>query len=355
MKSILGVYAPGTPADEEAKVHTPDPKAYHDAGSLSLATQQGRNLTSFLPGNHGYNAWRGVIIPHATRLGGSMGHSPEKKVTEVYIDPELTGRAIKVDMNKLANAGEGVVEGMLRQGYEQYGNDRDATVAAYAAFADGPIESRSQSIITIPQGQSQHHAEPERQAPLNMPGAYVVPAASPGGGQVRPASFTKQASPPMQPQVQPLPPMQSSPLPPAAPAPSLRSAFEQAPAPVPATPVYVPAQQAPVARSLRPVIFEMPKPIGRFNSSYHDVIKADGAIVLVYDNGSPMQTVWFPSPILDEQGQSQPIAMLVPGQPGKEGQLYLVHPTGVQIPFMNHVLCILTIEEERPAPAGFQG
>src|SRR5205814_1378282 len=107
-------------------------------------------------------------------------------------------------------------------------------------------------------------------------------------------------------------------------------------------------QQMTSFQPLRKVVFEMPPPFGKFHVQYHDVIRQDMVLVLVYDHSRPLQMAWFPQAIEDpNSGQPAPLAALVAGDSNEQDMLYLVHPTGLSFTFENKEFNVLTIEKEK--------
>lgn len=336
--NILDLYG-GTPPTngDGVKVHTPDPRGYHDPSAESLESQGNRPMSALMPGSGKFGGLRGVIIPHAKVAGGSMGHDQNLPATKVYIDPDLNGKSICVDMSKMIRAGDGVGEVLASQ-MEKYGGDAStAAVGAYAAFASGPLAPRDTGMLTM---QPAKPLSDPRQAPIQMPGAYVVPQAAAGGGQIKPASFTKRSTSPLPSIPAPPRPVELLLLPPV----SLHDAF------LPPAPPSASHQPARALQPLRRVIFEMPRPMGQFQVYYHDVIRSGPVLVLVYDHSQPTQMVWFP-PAPDDEVDVVPIAALVsPERPGAPEMLYRVCPTGITFPRHNEEMCVLMIEAEREMP-----
>lgn len=160
--------------------------------------------------------------------------------------------------------------------------------------------------------------------------------------QPRPAPM-----PPERPKQRQQPPPQPQPVaeqydaPPPA---SLMSALNERPAPQQVT--AKPAQQ----RQARQVLFELPGPVGRFQTYYHDVIRSEAGdvLILVYDHNQPLQMVWFPQYIYDAQGNPQPLsfAALVQGVAGEPTKLYRLQSTPIRYTYRNEEFCALLIEQE---------
>jgi hypothetical protein len=363
VKSILGVYKSGIPKDDAVIVHTPDPSKYHDPSSLALGTTGDHVMAAIVGRSHGYAGWRGTIIPHATELGGSMGHNAHVPVREVYIDPELNNRSIVVDMSQFS--GDSMKAAMAAASSEARAmlhDPKDAAVVTWGQFARRPGEhTETPTELTIKQGDAQASRmfEEQRQPPLQMPGVYVVPKASPGGGQVVPtqrtqlppaAAFTRPRPQSDQsvPQVLSPPPVEAPPIQAtpqlAADVRSLHDAFGGDDRPM--------TQPSSTFKPLRRVVFELPAPFGQFQVQYHDVIRQDMLLVLVYDHSRPMQMVWFPPSLEGSSGEPAAIATLVVGDHNEQDMLYLVYPTGLKFMYEGKEFVILTIDKEKPMKKG---
>lgn len=361
--SILGVYKSGIPRGEQVRIHTPDPTKYHDPANVMLGTTGDFALASLMNRNAGYAGWRATIIPHASELGGSLGHNHHAPAHEVYIDPELNNKAIVVDMAQFQD--ERVKEALANAAKEAratLADPRDAAVVTWGQFAH-PLGSRSEGPVqlTIKQGNEQttQPLDELRVPPVQMPGQYVVPKALPGGGQMQPANFTRAMpmlppapspvpstvfqAPPSPPPAPPSPPVQI-PLPAVEQIRSLHDAFQEAPV--------TPAHPAAANRPLRKVIFELPSPLGRFQVHYHDVVKGDGVLVLVYDHRRPMQMVWFPPAIEKPSGEPEALAALVIADGTSPDTLYRVYPTGMSFVHEGVEFSILTVDMEKQIPKG---
>lgn len=359
--SILGIYKQGVPRRNDIRVGTPDPTKYHDTSQVRLEGGNRMSLAANLPGNHGFSGLRGVIIPRATELGGSRGHNPHKP-SVIRIDPELIGGdGIVVDLGQI-NADD-MAQAILEEQQAGHEDPADAMTAVFARFSSrGRVQQRQQArqATVLPS---------EREAPLQMPGTYVVPRASPGGGQVKTASWGDQRCLPA-PSSSPQPsvhvqtvqqPLQQSQQPPQH---GLPSARQQAPS-LPSADQYTgtPSQDTsqrfeeqqvrtaaqPVAgfnRPLRPVTFEIPR-MGEMTGYYHDVIRNEISLVLVFDHSQPTQFIWFPPMLEDEHQEPIPIAILVPGINGEPDVAYKVQTTPVRFRYRTEEFCVLLVEKEK--------
>jgi hypothetical protein len=384
MGSILGLYKQDAPRRNDLRVGTPDPTKYHDPGAIKLEGGNHMTMTANMPGNHGFSGLRGVMIPRATAFGGSLGHNPHKAPI-IRIDPELIGGdGIVVDLSKVNQKDmENAVMTELQAGYE---DPADAMTAAFAHFASrmpGPRhQQETKSAMATPQQQSSG-----REAPLQFSGSYVVPKASPGGGQLRPgggvvapASFRSQPAQEAQPQIpvadqtpQQAPPLAPNLMPsmpkqavqqqqqPYQPPPVTQASFAEAPmdpysAPPPRSlvdafdeqPTPQSMRQAPaLARPLRRVTFEIPR-AGQPVGFYHEVIRSGMCLILVYDHSHAGQFIWFP-PTLEDEGTKEPIAIAayVHGNSKEPDTLYKVQTTPVRFMYRSEEFCVLLIEKEK--------
>lgn len=371
MENILGIYNRDI-FNNSFRVGTPDPKKYHDISTIQLESIGGP-MIGRMPGNHGYSGLRGVIIPRAVRGGWKSSGFDHFATQKVFIDPQLTNKQFVVDMAKVQQDPGRMLAAITKSYQAGFEDPADAAVAAWAEFAEPIGDQPHPDELTVSQPQEESVSN-QRLPPLGAPGVYVVPKASREGGQIRPASFGKQAA------------HAPSHVPAHVPAHVPVSAQEQ-----PKVMLHDgsqaevrqshPAKPEPVVRALqsmrslrselsgerpvggygatpRKVIFELPIPgqpnssMGQFTGFYHDVVKHEGLLILVYDHAQPSQVVWFP-PVLEHPETHDPIAvaLMVSGTETEPETLYLAYPTGIRFPFGSYELCVLTIEQEKPKPA----
>lgn len=336
-KSILGVYKKQPPKkDSEIRIGTPDPTKYHDVSEVVLEGSNKRNVSTLMPGSHGFSGLRGVVIPHSTPLGGSMGNDPYKPQI-VYIDPDFTGGQFAVDLGKIDK--EWLAK-TYNEKYRQTGNIEDAAIETFlTASTEVSGDKLNNREITIKQGKAIQPLNEIRESPL--PGTtYVVPKSTPGGGQYKPVhSFAnhkpQQIEKPKEPvnnhQEITVNPNQSL----------LQNVMTQAP------------QQQFHQRPTRRVTFEIPiigQPQGQtghqFVTIYHEVIKHEDNLILIYDHSQAAQVVYFPPVMTDQNGEPLGIAVLVHSSDRESNKLYLACPTGIKFVYNNEEFCILAIERE---------
>ena len=321
---VLGIYRRDA-FNKTLRVGTPDPTKYHDAHSVRLEGAQEVPISAKLPGNEKFSL-PGVVIPHAKREGGSMGWNSEAPM-KVFIDPEQTGGQIQVDIGELRRHAEDFSR-LSSQAQDE--NDIVETFARYStlneAYRPTPIREEQPAM---------------REAPLQMRGSYVVPKATPGGGQVKAASFSRQPSPPdeIDPGI-----IKKAAAAANAATTQARSLHDE---------LIGPNSIASVSnRPMRKVTFELPlasgASLGRFDCYYNDVVCDEFNLVLVNDNSNPGQVTWYPPPLENpDTGEPMGIAVLVHGLRGEEDALYLAFPTGVQFNYNSQTFALLTIDKRK--------
>lgn len=336
--SVLGIYKRDA-FNKTLRVGTPDPCKYHDAGAVRLEGANEAAVAAKLPPNEKFTL-PGVVIPHAKREGGSMGWDSEKPM-KVFIDPEQTGGQIQVDIADIRR-NPGAMAEAIREAFSQHAEHEDAIVEAFARFSKGVVEPKKLSNTYVHVEQSE-----VREAPLQMRGSYVAPKASPGGGQMKAASFSKK------PDIQEFNPKeefdpgiaQKAAAAAIAASRQGRSLHEELVGPNVAI-------SGSSSRGMRKVTFELPNhkgdSLGQFACFYHDVVIEDANLVLVYDHNHPSQMIWFP-PALENSDSGEPlsIAVLVHGLHGESDTLYLAYPTGVKFRYRNEEFCLLTVDKSK--------
>lgn len=110
------------------------------------------------------------------------------------------------------------------------------------------------------------------------------------------------------------------------------------------------------SRPLRKVIFEMPKPLGLFPCYYHDVVRTEQLLILIYNHDFPQQHVWFPNPPdppkMDEEGnlvEEKPVefALLVYDEEGNKDTGFICLATHGRFTYQNLEFCQLAIVREK--------
>jgi hypothetical protein len=331
-KDILGVYrSKNTGANRKtgAQAHTPDPTKYHDASQERLEGESaaGATVLTKLPGNHGFSKLRGVIIPRSTPLGGSRGHNQHKPQI-IHIDPGPYGEGgIVVDLAHLTP--ESVSEA-IRAGAAEAEDIEDIALNAFASLAQASQPRASQREAV--------YEEEDRLPPVQMPDTYVVPKASPGGGQqAKRASFTQRK--PAQESSEPRVLSKGGPRGNVSLNAELAVDSGQAP--------YQPP--VPTYQIAEPVKVTIEIPGGhQFHVAYHDVVREGMTMVLVYDHDRPFQMVYFPPTMDDENGDPLGMALLVHAKKGeKKSTLFRVHSPGITFKHRSFEFCVLLIEKEK--------
>ena len=116
--------------------------------------------------------------------------------------------------------------------------------------------------------------------------------------------------------------------------PSLHDALTQPPAP---------------ARQPRKVMFEIPR-AGQITTYYHDVVRAEGTLVLVYDHSQASYPHYVPPVLEDEDGEPEPLAVAVYKDGPGQSRMYLVYYTGLHFVFQNQEFFVLVVEREQAMP-----
>lgn len=350
-----------------------DANKYHDPVAHTMEGTGNRSVASLLPG--GSSGIRGVIIPRATVYGGSRGFDPHKPRL-VNIDPDIKGQACVVDLSQITKE-------KMEQAF---------TAASENPFVQGDIRLlASQTFHNLAIGyepvgiQSSGGPIPlDRRSPLGDT-SYIVPRANLGGGQKReelvekPLSTQEVISPSITPRtVYPMPSLrkqaavkpieQIEEFEPMSPSPNVAgwqpmteefmdaADIEAMPTP---TPRYVDqtSNHTPVQRQrLKPnpalikrplsepsglsvrapstkVIFEVDG-WGMFESVYHEVIRNDCLLVLVYDLRFKAGLKYFP-PATDKL-----LAAKV------DDSVFFVHSFGNTFKHGDFEYCLLIIDQD---------
>lgn len=333
--SVLGIYRRDA-FNKTLRVGTPDPTKYHDARSVRLEGAQEAPVGAKMPVNEKFSL-PGVVIPHAKREGGSMGWNSEAPMT-VFIDPEQTGGQIQVDIGDIRR-NPGAMVAAIKDAFSKHTDHEDAIVEAFAQFSKPFTADSKQRERPMAKPAMQE----VREAPLQMRGSYVAPKALPGGGQLRSASFGKK------PEIQEFDTnhvvAQKADEAAIAASRSARSLHEELAGPTVSL-------GSTTSRPMHKVTFELPNhkgdSLGQFSCFYHDVIRDDANLVLVYDHSHPSQMIWFP-PSLEHPDTGEPlaIAVLVHGLHRESDTLYLAYPTGVKFKYRNEEFCLLTVDKTK--------
>jgi len=286
---------------KEHKSHlTPD--EYHDPTEENLPLS-GRSMASALP--PGIQGANGTIVKKSTIDGAPIGYDPYAVATRINVDPDINGYGFVMDPSALTDAG-------LQQAVKDYGI-RQATDELDQR--ERAADLLAQYAITNKLDRPAMAQDRPREAPVPLPGSYVVPKATEGGGQVKmaeqqpapapqgvpttrrpetvipdpgftqPPTYNSPAQPPQSASFSTTgrsqPPSVSQPAP-AAPQPA--SMFEQVAAPTAAAPVaHAPAAAHPNEAPTYKIEFEVENGDGAIESWYHEVIRDGHILALCYD------------------------------------------------------------------------
>jgi hypothetical protein len=105
---------------------------------------------------------------------------------------------------------------------------------------------------------------------------------------------------------------------------------------------------APTVPAVQPrkVTFELPG-AGQIATYYHQVIRAESALVLVLDTSRKDSPRYTPPVLEDEDGNPKSFAALVEGENGQPDVLYLVYYSGTTFKFQHYEFSILIVDRER--------
>lgn len=323
-----------------------DASRYLDPARASLE-QNGRSVASLLPG--GARGLQSVIIPRSRREFGSRGFDANKPRL-INIDPDIKGQSSVVDLSKIDKR---KVAAAYKEAERTPGIGDDDRLIASATF-------RSLAISTEPVGMSNNSTQfrMPRMSPIG--GAYVVPKAGPNGSQlldeipldrqleevtISPAVTPFRREPldnvpePLQLEEEPrrpvekqatLRPVRSSSL-------LERVAQNRTPVNNAGSP---PARVQPrVSPPTRRVTFEA-RGWGQLPYCYHDVVKANNLLVLVYEDSYDGPRL-FP-PVTNSEDPDSSLAVQLDG----DDRIYEVHSTGATFNHNGCTYCILVIENE---------
>ena len=360
-----------------------DPARYHSPASEILPLSQ-RSVASILPpGTWGAS---GTIIRRSTEGGAPIGHDPHAVVRRVNVDPDIQGQGFVIDMTQLPR--DALQRVVSEYGVKQAVDVKERRFRAATALRNFAVSDQPDPV---PESQAIVNRDP----PVNMPGAYVVPPASQGGGQLpmpeqqlppanasqgvelvqppgridpgaapafaqpppmsmvtpempvpvppMPTHWADPGAQPMQP-VQPVPAAQAAQLPPVA-GPALQapvgSLFDtQSQTVTPAMPAMLASSNGAVGPPTCKVTLEMQGNPFRQEAFYHEVIREGAALVLVFDR----RAVGFPR--VFPQVSEQDLAVHIEGKP----VIYVTQSTGIQFPFRDYDMHVLLIKAEHPRP-----
>jgi hypothetical protein len=312
-----------------------DPAAYHDPSAEVMQTT-GRSLLASMPPP----IWgaRGVIVRHSTEGGAPIGYDPNTVAPKVFVDPELPGEGFVVDMSTIKK--DAMAQAVEGSGVTRSRSIEDRRFAAADALRQFSVPGDLKEAAGVPS------APAPREAPVALPGLYVVPDSTVGGSQVsepKPTVMTKQAAKP------------AAPVPRPVAAASIRPAtLPQIPQPVQQQPASLFSRMGNNSKSVDsapgtngsfcgpPTIkltFEVENSPFPQEAYYHCVDRNDDTLLLAFDRRAVGYPVIFP------RNTGAVLAVELPGT----NAIYLTRVLVERRPFLDWDICILQITAEHPA------
>lgn len=275
----------------------------------------------------------GFMVGRSTIMGAPQGWDPQGIAARVNVDPDIAGEAFTVDMTKLTSADvERVSRGAQLNQAVSIDDLRNRAAEVYRTLskpAGSPTNGGEQMQEETRAPLSTPTSPPEQ--PQQRQSSTYVPSMAPNDTfkQVALEGWREppQAAPPTPP-----------PAPPPAPAQQPASLFAQVSAPQPRAAV---PHSAPRARSQPPtykVTFEIKDSPMSFEIWYHDVVRNEHVLVLVYDTSC----VGYPRTRF-KQTESD-IAVYVDGSDA----IYIAQDPAISFEFDGQEFQILLIKETYP-------
>lgn len=334
---------------------TLDPTAYHDPSEEILPASHTTVAAALPPAIWGA---RGTIVRGSTLGGAPLGWDPNGVSMRVNVDPDIPGQGFVIDPTRIseAMAAAAVADANVR-GAQTVEDLRFRASNAMQAFA---ISNKPDLVPT---------STNQRLSPISMPGVYVVPESTLGGAQVRPQQQapvaqlqgvqTKHAEIPnsmtkLLPGFGPDAPIQMGP---------------SVPVQQPLDPIHAPQPTAPAAQKQASLFASMTSPsqaqrapkataapagaptykvtleIKDFPTSieawYHDVVRNEQVLALVYDT----RIVGYPRTRL--RPQPEDIAIHVEGA----AAFYICTDPGISFVYDGNEYTVFLIKGEHPYKA----
>jgi len=156
-----------------------DPAQYHDP-SEELLPLSHATTAAVLP--TGFAGARGTIIRRSTMGGAPLGFDPNGVSIRVNVDPDIPGQGFVIDPTRISEA-------MALAVVQEEGVGQASTIEELRYRASNAMQrfAINEKVATVPDSRRQ-----PRHSPIAMPGVYVVPEATQGGGQLAPAQNTIQ-------------------------------------------------------------------------------------------------------------------------------------------------------------------
>jgi hypothetical protein len=317
-------------------------------------------MSSYIPGGHfgGKSVGKGTVIPRHKpgRGGGSLGYNPHKPPhRNVIVDPHVPGRAVALDLAKIRpedseqafQTGVEFADQIMEDPPEKMDGiemtiEEGPRLAGYAAvrmladnygavpddqFSQLGHSHGAQTLQVASGGQTFGAVGAGNRAGRTGPHTFTVPPAT--TGQAKAAAF---GAPTVGRPVAPVQVVNGN-QPPGivasssnqSPMARFRPAPVQQPPPQPQAqpPRVVDQSHQTVGPPTQKVVFDFGEQVGQFPVQYHQVIRTDGGLVLVWDTRWPYGEPYSPEHL------TQQFAIQVAGDP----EVHLVMSTGRSLTF----------------------
>jgi len=354
-----------------------DPSQYHNPAEEILPISK-QSMASVLP--PGVWGAQGTVIRRSTMDGAPIGWDPFEVATRVNVDPDIPGQGFVIDPRQIQK--DAALKAVKDAGVRHASTVEDLRFAgarAYQQFA----------ISNVPDTPAMTARERPREAPIALPGVYVVPKATEGGGQEVPTanehvndivsgydlaqgvatgrndqpSAKQPQEPATVPQAPAPPPQSPPPVPQGPPQPQPQQAVYAAPpqpapaapaapvapvgAPMPAPSLFgpcgptgeTPAAAGPSAPSYK-VTFEVRGAPAAIEAWYHEIVKDNQVLVMCYDT----RTHGYPR--INLMPTEEDIAIHLDGS----DMVYDVTDPAIKFVHGHDELQIFLIKRERPLP-----
>jgi hypothetical protein len=287
----------------------------------------------------------GYMVGRSTLHGAVRGWRSDAIASEINVDPDIPGEGFTVDMTKIsAQDFSAATDRAALNDAVSYDDLASRASAVYRAFA--PVYQRPEPQNGEDMGDTTRALDMPAAAPLNQynaqPARAAFPAPAPPPPQpvaqaLAPAPATIQATPPAP------PPQAPAPQPVATP--KRASLFAQTVASATPRPAVTPPT---VSGAATPPTFKVEFEIDGMpfvqESWYHDVVRNEHVLVLVYDN----RCVGYPRNRL--QPTEQDIAVHV----ADSDSIYIVRDPSISFEFADQDFKVLLIKAEHPYSAAPQ-
>jgi hypothetical protein len=147
-----------------------DPAKYHSPAEERVLG--GQPMTAVIP--DGVWGTAGTIVRRSTEDGAPIGHNPDAVATRVIVDPDIRGQGFVFDPTQIRK--EQMAAAVVASSPRQSTSIEDRRFRASNVF-------RQFAIAEAPAMPVPEIRRVSRISPINIPGQYVVPEATDGGGQ----------------------------------------------------------------------------------------------------------------------------------------------------------------------------